>query len=136
MKKYFSSVVLSVAGVSSVSACDLCSVYSANEAHGDLVKGFYSGVAEQFTHFGTMQQDGEKVPNEAGQRMNSSITQLMIGYNVHERFGLQLNLPVIHRAFKRAEDLEMDRGTVSGIGDVSLLGRACLYRNEIGRAHV
>ena len=123
-------VFLAAASLLTASACDLCSVYSANEAHGDLVKGFYSGVAEQFTHFGTMQQDGGKVSNEAGQQMNSSITQLMIGYNVHERFGIQLNLPVIHRSFKRAEDLEIDRGTVSGIGEMSLLGRACLYRND------
>jgi hypothetical protein len=123
-------VFLAAASLLTASACDLCSVYSANEAHGDLVKGFYSGVAEQFTHFGTMQQDGGKVSNEAGQQMNSSITQLMIGYNVHERFGIQLNLPVIHRSFKRAEDLEIDRDTVSGIGEMSLLGRACLYRND------
>jgi hypothetical protein len=123
-------VFLAAASLLTASACDLCSVYSANEAHGDLVKGFYSGVAEQFTHFGTMQQDGGKVSNEAGQQMNSSITQLMIGYNVHERLGIQLNLPVIHRSFKRAEDLEIHRGTVSGIGEMSLLGRACLYRND------
>lgn len=123
-------VFLAAASLLTASACDLCSVYSANEAHGDLVKGFYSGVAEQFTHFGTMQQDGGKVSNEVEQQMNSSITQLMIGYNVHERFGIQLNLPVIHRSFKRAEDLEIDRGTVSGIGEMSLLGRACLYRND------
>ena len=130
MKTLTPLFVLATINTLTSSACDLCSVYSANEAHGDLVKGFYSGVAEQFTHFGTMQQDGGKVPNEAGQQMNSSITQLMIGYNVHERFGFQLNLPVIHRSFKRAEDLEIDRGTVSGIGDMSLLGRACLYRND------
>ena len=130
MKTLTPLFVLATVNTLTSSACDLCSVYSANEAHGDLVKGFYSGVAEQFTHFGTMQQDGGKVPNEAGQQMNSSITQLMIGYNVHERFGFQLNLPVIHRSFKRAEDLEIDRGTVSGIGDMSLLGRACLYRND------
>ena len=55
------STIVSVLTVSSSPACDLCSVYSAAQARGDLGKGIYAGVAEQFTHYGTIQIDGVKV---------------------------------------------------------------------------
>ena len=109
-------------------ACDLCSIYSATQARGEIGKGFYSGVAEQFTHFGTMQVDGQKVPNDVGQYLDSSISQLYVGYNFNDRLGVQLNLPVIYRSFKRPEGFAIDRGTESGIGDVSLIGNFLAYR--------
>jgi hypothetical protein len=109
-------------------ACDLCSIYSATQARGEVGKGFYAGVAEQFTHFGTMQVDGRKVPNEVGQYLNSAISQLYVGYNIDDRLGVQFNLPVIYRSFKRPEGFAIDRGTESGIGDASLIGNLLAYR--------
>jgi hypothetical protein len=32
---------------------------------------------------------------------NSSITQLVAGYTINDRFALQLNAPLIYREFKR-----------------------------------
>ncbi|HZI32579.1 MAG TPA: hypothetical protein VFF11_09565 [Candidatus Binatia bacterium] len=108
--------------------CDLCSIYSATQARGEIGEGFYAGVAEQFTHFGTVQVDGRKVPNEVGQYLDSSISQLFAGYNFNDRFGVQLNLPVVYRSFKRPDGFEIDRGTESGPGDVSLIGNFLVYR--------
>ena len=53
--KILVSTVLAAASVSSLTACDFCAVYTATEAHAG--QGFYGGVAEQFTHFGTMQNE-------------------------------------------------------------------------------
>ncbi len=53
-------VVLAASCAPSLSACDICSVYSAAQAHGEIGKGFSAGVAEQFTHFGTLQGQGER----------------------------------------------------------------------------
>ena len=53
--------VLAAASVQPVWACDLCSIYSATEAQGGG-KGFYAGGAVQFTEFGTLQTDSQKVP--------------------------------------------------------------------------
>src|SRR5213592_1865129 len=119
-----------LAGVvtSTASACDLCSIYSATQARGEIGKGFYSGVAEQFSHFGTVQVDGRKVTNEGGQYLDSSISQLFAGYNFNDRFGVQFNLPVIYRSFKRPAGFEIDRGTESGNGDVSLIGNFLVSR--------
>ena len=64
--------------------------------------GFYAAVAEQFTHFGTVQFDGDEIANPTGQRLDSSITQFVIGYDINERFALQFNAPLIYRDFRRA----------------------------------
>lgn len=109
--------------------CDLCSIYSATHARGEIGPGFHASVAEQFTHFGTVQTDGVEIPNDAGQKLDSSFTQMVAGYNFTERLGLQLNVPVIHRSFQRVEDSEIERGSESGIGDVALVGTFQAYRH-------
>ncbi len=102
--------------------CDLCAIYAAAEARGEIGRGPFVGVAEQFTHFGTVQVDGVKVDNPSGQYMNSSISQVFAGYNFNEHIGLQFNLPVIYRSYKRPDGAGgIERGTVAGIGDSSLL---------------
>src|SRR4051794_16042114 len=114
MKILVSTVLVAVA--QPVFSCDLCAIYSASQARGEVGQGPFAGVAEQFTHFGTVQVDGHEVANPSGQYLNSSISQLFAGYNFNERFGLQFNLPVIYRSFKRPDDLGgIDRGTESGI---------------------
>jgi len=121
--------VLAAVCAQPVSACDLCAIYAASQARGEIGRGAFAGVAEQFTHFGTVQVDGHEVSNPSGQYLDSSISQVFAGYNLNERFGLQFNLPVIYRSFKRPDgEGGIERGTESGIGDVSLLGTFVPYR--------
>lgn len=116
-------MVLSGAMSVPVLSCDLCAVYSAAQSRGELGKGAFVGVTEQYTHFGTLQFDGDGLPNVAGQYLNSSISQFFAGNNFTERVGIQLNLPVIYRSYKRPNGFGgTEYGTVSGIGDQSLLG--------------
>ena len=113
-------------------ACDLCAIYRSMEAKSSN-QGFSVGLFEQFTHFGTLQQDGRKVDDPVGQTLDSSITQFILGYQVNEKIGVQLNLPFISRSFKRADGVGgIDRGTESGLGDMSLIGhyRAYQYLSE------
>lgn len=125
-------------GVAATSAqvalgCDLCAIYAPGQAPGDLGLGPIVGVAEQYTHFGTLQLDGTEVPNPAGQYLDSSISQVFAGYNYNNRFGIQFSLPVIYRSYKRTDGLGgIDQGTVSGIGDASLLGSfmVCQKKSE------
>jgi hypothetical protein len=106
-------------------ACDLCAVYRSVEAK-SATPGLNLGVFEQYTHFGTMQLDGRQVPNPAGQRLDSSITQFLVGYQFTDSLGLQLNVPYIYRSFRRpTPDGAIENGTESGVGDLSLIG---LYR--------
>jgi hypothetical protein len=127
----FCSVVgLATTWSSQALGCDLCGCYTPQlEAMAPMEPsanpvwwtGFYGAVAEQFTHFGTVLIDGHDAPNPIGQYENSSITQLVAGYTINERFALQLNVPLIYREFKRPEGFTIDRGTESGLGDISLL---------------
>jgi hypothetical protein len=125
-------LIISLLGVSGgpMAACDLCSIYSAAEARGEIGKGFFGGVAEQYTHFGTLQQDGHKVANEVNQSLDSSISQLFVGYNFSERLGLQFTAPIIYRDFRRPEGGIIENDTESGLGDVTLTAHYQVFRHE------
>jgi hypothetical protein len=124
--KILISVVLAGACAQPLVACDLCAVYSATEAQRGGGKGFFGGVAEQYTYFDTLQIDGQEVRNEGNQYLNSSLSQVFAGYSFNDRIGLQLNLPLIYRSY----GYQSQRGSESGIGDVSLVGNLRLYEKE------
>jgi hypothetical protein len=114
--------VLAVASIQPVFSCDLCAIYAASQAHGEVGHGFFAGVAEQFTHFGTVQVDGHEMPDPSRQFLDSSISQLFTGYNFTDRLGVQFNLPVIYRSFRRPDSMGgIETGNESGIGDCSVL---------------
>jgi hypothetical protein len=139
-------------GIVSGRACDLCGCYTPQiEAmpqsaemtafgqpppsggdQGGWLSRTYLAVAEQFTHFGTLQLDGHEVDNPTGQYLDSSITQVVAGYSFTPRFALQINVPLIYRSFERPEGFVIDRGTESGLGDISLLGKFILFHRESG----
>jgi hypothetical protein len=123
----FALIILPVA----TQACDLCGCFTPqlNTMPKEEMSptGFYAAVAEQFTHFGTVQFDDREIANPSGQRLESSITQFLIGYDINERFALQVNAPLIYRDFRRPEGFAIDEGTESGLGDISLLARAVVW---------
>lgn len=116
-------------------ACDLCGCYTPQlNAMPEMTytllpwaRGWYGAVGEQFTRFGTLQLDGEEVANPTGQYLNSSITQIVAGYELNSRFALQINLPLIYREFKRPEGFQIQQGTVSGLGDMSFLLKTVVF---------
>jgi hypothetical protein len=123
-------------GLTSVFGCDLCGCFTpqlntAAQMESSLFpsweRGWFAAVGEQFTRFGTLQDNGTEVPNPTGQYLNSSITQLVSGYQITSRFALQLNVPLIYREFKRPQGFEIQQGTVSGLGDMSLLLKTVAY---------
>jgi hypothetical protein len=128
--RLLSCAVFAAACAPSVLACDLCSVYSSEHSFGEVGGGIYAGVAEQFTHFGTLQDSGEKVANPADQYLNSSVSQVFAGYNFGERVGVQFTLPVIYRSYQRPDGLDLETGSESGIGDVSLIGHGQVVHLE------
>jgi hypothetical protein len=109
-------------------ACDLCSVYTAGMARGET-SGWFTGVSEQFTRYDDLREEGHRVSDDGGQYLDSSITQLFVGYGFSDRFALQINLPYIHRSFKRPEGDAIDRGTVSGIGDMAAVAQYTIVRH-------
>lgn len=115
------AALLVVASAGSVAqACDVCAIYTATEMR-EARGGFRLGVAEQFSRFTTLKEDGEEIDNP-GEHLNSAITQLILGYDLSPRFGLQLTVPIIARDFRRRENGVITSGDETGFGDLSLVG--------------
>ena len=115
--------------------CDVCGCYTPNqeinfEPIRPQLSGFYLASAEQYTFFGTTKLSGREVANTADQYEQSSITQLIAGYNLNDRVGIQVNAPLIDREYKRPEGFRTDRDSVSGLGDMSLLVNFVAFRAE------
>jgi hypothetical protein len=114
-------------------ACDLCAIYTSFSAR-DLRPGWIAGLFEQYTDFGTVQDDGREVDDPADQSLRSSITQLFVGYQWNRRFGVQLNAPWIDRSFRRAAEGGIERGDESGFGDVALVAHWQAFERVNGRS--
>lgn len=129
--KIFVSAVLAAACAQPVLACDFCAVYSATEAQGNSGKGFFAGIAEQYTYFDTFQSDGRNQPNPDAEHLNSLISQAFVGYNINNRFGLQFNLPVIYREWSAMpEGGGRVHGSEVGLGDALLVGNIRLFKKR------
>jgi hypothetical protein len=120
------SIAAALAPPAPTLACDICAVYTATE-QGESRTGPRAGVAVQYTHFGTLQDGGREVPNPDDEKIDSVITQLVLGYQITPRVGVQLNLPIITRHFQRVENGRRVRGDVTGPGDMTLLGHVLVH---------
>ena len=128
-------LAVAVAGVVvvPVQACDLCAIYSAAQARGEMGKGWFASVAHQYTHLGTVTEDNVRLPNDERQRLDGNTTQIAAGYNFAEYFGVQLTVPLIHRSYQRTTDTfgVIENGSVSGLGDLALVANWSPYHHRI-----
>ena len=124
-----------------VEACDLCGCYTPQlEAMPGMeplfpwAKGWFGAVSEQFTHF--------PEPfwwRDARFRIRQASTKTVRSPNsspvtaINDRFAFQLNIPLIYREFKRPEGFAIDRGTESGLGDISILLKTVAFKYSSGR---
>jgi hypothetical protein len=140
MKVLHVMLLMLAAGVAR--ACDLCACGTPNgqchmtDGPAKITRGFEASVFEQYTYFGTLQEDGDEVSNPADQEIDSSITQLVLGYRINNRVAVQFNLPVIYRSFRRPEGTTIQNGSESGIGDVSLIARVRAFEHSTDDATV
>jgi hypothetical protein len=117
---FFAALILSS---TVATACDLCSIYTALDTNKHTAGTTHIGLAEQFTSFDELRDNGRKVDNVADQFMRSSITQFFVAHDLTEEFSLQLNLPLIYRSYRRMEEGARESGHESGLGDLVLLSR-------------
>ncbi len=102
-----------------VFACETCALYSASRLQ-NLEAGAVSIlINEQFSSF-------EKTADESTRNgdftRSYSTTQLIAAYDIDERFGVQLNLPIVGREFDKVENFRTNSSTEGGIGDIAVLG--------------
>ena len=133
--RFLPLTLLAISAAAPALACDLCGCYTPRlEVVREKSYAFFAGAGEQFTHFGTVRVDGSKVENPTGQYLDSSNTQLVVGARFFEnRFGVQLNVPLIYRSYKRPEGFDIERGQVSGLGDMALLANWVVFKKETYR---
>src|ERR1043165_4707485 len=97
-----SIVALALAVSAPAWSCDLCAVYSAAEAQGQA-QGVFVALSEQFTRYDQLRDQGHRIDADAGQYLDSSVTQLVFGYGLSEDWSVQLAVPYIQRWFRRPE---------------------------------
>ena len=131
-------------------ACDVCALYHVSAAKSPEQGTFYAGTGFQLNNLDDVRLDGDEVDSH-GQKMTSSTLQLVTGYQVTKKFGLQLNTPFIFRHYKRLphshsdeshsdeemhemadsspENDNLETGNEDGLGDMS----AMLTLNALNR---
>jgi hypothetical protein len=119
MKFALSLILASLTFGLTARACDMCGT-TLIEHPWDPRTGFTIGVSEQFTRMSTLQESGSEIDNVGDQYLNSSITQIFVGYHITPKVGVQVNVPLIYRAFRRATEGGLEEGRVQGLGDMSL----------------
>ncbi len=126
-------------GAVPVQSCDLCAVYRASDANGANASGFVFSLAEQFIPYRTVQFESDEVNPAIRDHVDSSITHFVLGYNFTPRWGLSLNVPFTHLEFKRTDfrystggppTIFTEKGSETGVGDVSLIGRARVFQKS------
>lgn len=116
-----------------VSGCDFCAFPTPDilDVTSCRKGGIYLHVAEQFTHYRDLRSNGSKADNPTGQYMDSSISHVVLGGTLLDnRLSLQLNVPIIARQFKRPDGDGIQKGTVSGFGDLSLMAGWTVFRTN------
>ena len=114
------TIIAAALSASRLVACDFC-VCDLPYMDISSKPGWHARLSEQFTHFGTLQQDGRSIANPAGEHLDSSITQIIVGYDFAHALGVQLSVPLVSRSFQRWHHGALDTGSVNGVGDVSFL---------------
>ncbi|MFO1476332.1 MAG: hypothetical protein U1F98_06745 [Verrucomicrobiota bacterium] len=124
--KFWICSILALAGAGRGFGCDFCAMYAAQQAEGIAGTGFFAGLAEQYTWFDTFQSGGQPAANPDGEYMHSLNSQVYAGYNFTDWLGVQLNLPVIYRAYGKTGV----QASEAGIGDLSLAGNVRLWQHR------
>src|SRR6186713_236774 len=102
--RFFSASLLLLT-VSISAACDLCAIYSADDALGAKGRGFSVAVSEQWIPYRTVQLESEEIDVNDPSYVDTSITHLVLAYSFSPAFSLNFNLPLEYNNFRRT-DLE------------------------------
>ena len=124
MKAHLFFVLLWVAVLSVATpafACDPCALNNASRLQGHAAGAFTFSVYEQYTNFDRA-QNSDDTYNEGDLVRGFSITQFSLAYDLTQRAGLQVTLPLITRRFDQAEHDSFETKSDSGLGDLSLAG--------------
>lgn len=141
--KIFVGAILAVLWAQPLLALDFGADYARIPTPLSTNKGFFAGLAEQYTYFNTTQLNGKTLVGGGGenlplnqQYLTSITSEPYLGYNFCGRFGLQLDLPVIYREYEAiipgnpVTFFGKIHDTGFGLGDIRLLGNFGLVKMD------
>ncbi len=123
--------------VVSAAACDLCAIYSADNARDQRDSGLVLTLSESYIPSGTVQFNGDEISSP--DHRYSSVTHFVPSYNFSRRFGVSLNVPFVYQHFRRSElryslsgppVLRTEHAAESGLGDASLISRITIFERQ------
>jgi hypothetical protein len=130
-------LLVCVVAVDSGFACDPCGMHSSVQVPGLInslrTSGLQAGsittsLQEQVSTFSVTGENQLLTANEELSLVRVlSVTQLTLGYNLSDEFGLQASLPFVARRFDRFERFQRVSESEYGLGDASLLGTYSPY---------
>ena len=118
-----------------VQACDYCAVYNALASTQGVQGSLNTGIAHKFTHYESNVKE-ISLQDLPSQKLESNIAQFFFDYNLTDRFLLQTNIPLIYRSYRRIVAEEVERGSVSGLGDIALLAKYDLFRENSAESSI
>ena len=136
LSKLFPAAALLLALAGPGRACDLCAIYSADNAREQTGSGFVFTLSESYIPFDTVQFENREITGNHLDFRDTSITHIVPGYNFTRRFGLSLNVPLVDHHFQRTEVrystnalpfVRTERGEEFGLGDLSVVGRLTAF---------
>jgi len=147
MKNLLIAFILILATATSSRACDTCGceICDPGVLNGVLngIQGYSSGpglqqsyffasVAEQYTDYSHI--INVPVGASLNQFERSAITQFILGYQINDRLGVQVNVPYIYRWYRVMNNAgtAMDSGQSDGLGDVSVVANYVVLRDQQG----
>src|ERR1043166_946137 len=128
--------------------CELCAIYNAVGAQGNIDRGFAFNVSEQFTSLHTVQFQGHEVSFPNHDQWDDSVTHVVPTWNFSDRLGVAANIPFVYRTFRRTElrytqvgagvqtTFHTVTGTESGLGDAALVGRWTIWKKNTMKAGI
>lgn len=139
--KIFVGTILAVLCAQSLLALDFGADYPPLPTPLSTNRGFIAGLAEQGTYFNNTQLNGHAALNSSGQPLPlgeqylSTVTsEPFLGYNFCDRFGLQMELPIIYREYQSVHPgnavitFYRPQSSEFGMGDIRLLGNFGLVK--------
>jgi hypothetical protein len=108
-----------------IASCDMCLPSSVPRGPLEVLfePGWQVGVDHQYTPLKNLNLNGHEIANPDGEKILSNTTHLNFTYNVTEKSGFIISIPFHHKDYQRRVGDEIQRGTVSGLGDLVLRAR-------------
>lgn len=109
-------------GTNPALACDPCAIYNSARLQGHRPEEISVGMFEQLTTFDRAQALPENSIKDGDLGRDYSSTQFIVGYDLTDRAGLQLSLPLISRRYDEIQNYRSTTKTDTGLGDITLTG--------------